>query len=539
MVYFFALLTSLAVTMALIPPLIKLGHRVDFLDLPGERKVHLQAVPRIGGIAIAVGFFVPLLLWLPLEREYISFLLGLSVILLFGLLDDSLNLGFGWKFLGQLIAVSIVVFVGGLHVSHLPMMGFLEVPAYLSIPFTILALIGVTNAINLADGLDGLAGGQVLLSLVAVALLAYLANGQELVVVSLSLAGAILGFLRYNTYPARIFMGDGGSQFIGFSIGFLVIVLSQEVHAAISPVVVIFLLGMPIIDTLTVMMQRLFERRPLFAADKNHIHHKLLKLGLDHYEAVLIIYCAQALLVSIGYLLRYQTDALLLAIYATFCALVLGFFYLVGRYQWPLASTQPLRESLLKRQVASLRRTGIVPRVITLSLQLLTVSLFMGVVVAVDDVPSDIAVASLVTALASLFLIVVKKMQLRLIQLVIYVTAVFSVYLLAGSSAAVGTASHIVFFLLAIGVLMGIRLTRGNDFRVTPMDFLIIFIAVLVPAVPDIGAINGALTTGIPRAIILFYVLEFVLHGDRRGWKILQWGAILSLTLAGIRGGFS
>ncbi len=536
MVYFFSLLTSLAVTMALIPPLIKLAYRAEILDLPDERKVHMTAIPRIGGIAIAIGFFIPLLLWLPITREYISFLLGLTVILVFGVLDDYFELGFGWKFLGQLIAVSIVVFFGGIHVTHLPMMGFDEMPSYLAIPFTILALVGVTNAINLADGLDGLAGGQVLLSLVAVALLAYLANGQELVIICLALSGAVLGFLRFNTYPARIFMGDGGSQFLGFSIGFLVIYLSQQVHAAISPVVVIFLLGLPIIDTLTVMIQRLYERRSLFVADKNHLHHKLLKLGLDHYEAVLIIYCAQALLISVGYLLRYQPDYLLIIVYAGFFLLVLGFFYLAGRYRWRLAAGQPLRESFLKRQVASLRESGLVPRVITRSLQALTISLFLIVAVGVEDVPKDIAMASLVLAGGSMSLLLMKKMPLYLAQMVIYVTAVFTVYLLAGASREMEWGSHVIFSLLALGVLVGIRLTRGNDFRVTPMDFLIIFIAVLVPALPDLGQINSALTTGIPRAIILFYALEFILHGDRRSWLTMQWGAVLALFLAAVRG---
>ena len=289
MLYLFTFIVSLVISMLLVPPLIRLAPLIGAIDLPDARKVHTLAIPRIGGIAMIMGVIVPVLFWLPLDQKHISLLLAFSVLLFFGLWDDRSNLHYRIKFLGQLLAVIIMVLGGDVVIRNMP---FLDqpLPDFIAIPFTVFALVGITNAINLSDGLDGLAGGTTLLSFCMIAFMGFQSGNPDLVILCMAVAGAIMGFLRHNTYPARVFMGDTGSQFLGFSAGVFVIILSQTVNLAMSPVIPLLLLGLPILDTFAVMAQRIYEKRSPFSPDKNHIHHKLLSLGFDHYEAVLVIY---------------------------------------------------------------------------------------------------------------------------------------------------------------------------------------------------------------------------------------------------------
>lgn len=324
-----AFIAGLFLSMVLIPALMRIAQTWGLVDAPGERKVHTLSVPRIGGIAIAAGALVPVMMWAPMDRETAALLLGSVVILAFGVWDDVHNLNYKVKFFGQTVGAAIVVLWGGITIRYVPFLGFEPLSDAVAIPLSMLALLGVTNAMNLSDGLDGLAGGASLLSLSVIAILAYMANGPELTLVTASVMGGVMGFLRYNTYPARIFMGDGGSQFLGFVVGCVTIMLTQEIHQALSPAVALMILGLPLLDTLWVMGQRLLEGRSPFAPDKNHIHHKLLALGLDHYEAVFVIYLTQTLLVCAAYVLRYQSDLLLVSVYLGFCALVVGGFHLV------------------------------------------------------------------------------------------------------------------------------------------------------------------------------------------------------------------
>lgn len=541
MIYFFVALTALAISMVTISPLIHYGRRFALIDIPDERKVHVRAVPRVGGVAIALGTFLPLLLWLPMTQEYVAFLLALALVFLFGLIDDWRELTYGWKFLGQILPVLIVVLYGGVRVEYLPLAGLEAIPDYISIPITIVALIGVTNAVNLSDGLDGLAGGLSLLTLVGVAIMAYLANGDQLVMVSLALMGGLMGFLRYNTYPARIFMGDGGSQFLGFSAGVLVIILTQQVHEAMSPVVALFLLGIPILDTLAVMSQRIIEGRSPFSPDKNHIHHKLLALGLDHYEAVFIIYVAQAAMVCCGYVFRYFPDFWLVVLYLAISLSILTFFNLAHIRGWKVARGSGLRNPPLLRVIGRLRQTGLLTHIVYWGLSILVGGVFLSSSLRAGTVSDDIIVASILM----LACMIVAKAFPRLMglqqaeQIVIYATAVFSVYLVQSNG--VSSTSHAidlsVFVAMAVLLVLGMRLTRGNYFRVTPMDFLVLFLAILVPNLPDFHDQNSALATAVPKVILLFYSLEFVLSGGMPiQQSVLRYVTMATLLVVGLQG---
>ena len=286
--------------------------RLGMVDMPDPRKVHATPVPRVGGVGIVLGALIPLLLWLPLSAGILAYVFGSLVLFGFGAWDDSHELGHYVKFIGQFIAVLTVVYYGDVYVRQIPFMGMESVPDSIGKPFTVFAMVGMINAMNHSDGLDGLAGGLSVLSLSSIAYLAYLADGSQVVAIAVAVLGGIFGFLRYNTHPARVFMGDSGSQFLGFTLGFLAVLLTQNVNPVLSPALPALLLGLPIVDILAVFAQRVYHGMNWFRATRNHIHHRLLELGFHHYEAVVVIYSIQMFFIIGAIFLSYESDALIL-----------------------------------------------------------------------------------------------------------------------------------------------------------------------------------------------------------------------------------
>jgi UDP-GlcNAc:undecaprenyl-phosphate GlcNAc-1-phosphate transferase len=298
MIFLTTLLLSVFITISLIPILTRVSLKINLVDFPDSRKVHTSPMPKSGGIAMAIGALIPVIIWTSQESFVKWYLIGSTVILISALIDDIKGHGPWTKFLSQVIAALIIILPGSLKIENLGMLlpdGFL-LPVWISIPLTLIAIVGVTNAINLSDGLDGLAGGICLLSFSCLGYIAYLSGNEQIALISVALAGAIFGFLRFNTYPASIFMGDTGSQFLGFSAIVLSVKLTQ-CETPLSPLLPIIILGFPVLDTIAVMSQRYQEGRPIFRADKNHFHHKLMRLGFYHNESVIIIYMIQSGLV--------------------------------------------------------------------------------------------------------------------------------------------------------------------------------------------------------------------------------------------------
>jgi len=248
--YLIISILALAVSMAVIPLMIRLAPGLGMIDLPDPRKVHHAPIPRVGGMGIVIGALVPLFIWLSFTPLNNAILLGACILLIFGTWDDIKELGHYTKFIGQFAAAGVVVYYGGLYVVHFPFMGLDLLNPAIGKPFTVFAIVGMINAINHSDGLDGLAGGESLLSLAAISYLAYLYNGSEVLIIAAATIGGLFGFLRFNSHPARVFMGDGGSQFLGFIVAILAVFLTQKVNPVISPALPVLLLGLPIIDIL-------------------------------------------------------------------------------------------------------------------------------------------------------------------------------------------------------------------------------------------------------------------------------------------------
>jgi UDP-GlcNAc:undecaprenyl-phosphate GlcNAc-1-phosphate transferase len=295
------------------------------------RRIHGRPIPRLGGIGIAAGFYTPLLALLLQSSavgdmfytsgKALAFLAGGLAICTLGLYDDLRGAGAGKKFLIQ-FAVAGGLYAAGFRVDEisLPFAGSVALH-WLSIPFTLIWIVGVINAMNLIDGLDGLAAGVALFALGTAFVMAAMRGDPIMMLFMAALGGATLGFLVYNFHPASIFMGDTGSMFLGYVLGVGAIQTSQKSSTVVAILVPLVALGVPIADTLLAMLRRLANRQPIFSADRAHIHHRLLDLGLSQRQAVAILYAVSIALGGLALLLTFANStqtALLLVVMVAF-----------------------------------------------------------------------------------------------------------------------------------------------------------------------------------------------------------------------------
>ncbi|PFO00026.1 undecaprenyl-phosphate alpha-N-acetylglucosaminyl 1-phosphate transferase [Bacillus sp. AFS076308] len=303
----------------ILTPLVKkLAFKIGATDKPNQRKVHQRIMPRLGGLAIYISFLIGIAIiqpdaksllpiMIPNENIHLAIILGSIIIILTGVLDDTKEISPKVKLAGQILASFIVVFLGDLKVEfiNLPFGGQLDF-GFLSIPITMFWIIGITNAINLIDGLDGLAAGVSTIALFAISGMAYLMGNPYVMILALITAVSSLGFLVFNFHPAKIFMGDTGALFLGYLISVLSLLGFKNV-TFISLVIPIIILGVPISDTFFAIIRRLVNKQPLSAPDKSHLHHCLLRLGFSHKQSVLIIYAMSLIFGLVAFIFSQST----------------------------------------------------------------------------------------------------------------------------------------------------------------------------------------------------------------------------------------
>jgi UDP-GlcNAc:undecaprenyl-phosphate/decaprenyl-phosphate GlcNAc-1-phosphate transferase len=536
MQYVMPFVLAMVVTMACLPALARLATRWLMVDKPGARKVHSIPVPRVGGVAMAAGVFIAALVTIDLQSQDRWFLAAAGVLVLFGALDDRFDLDYRIKLIGQLLAVGIAVTAGDVQVRTITLDDVVILPQWISLPLTVVFLVGVTNAINLADGLDGLAGGTTFLCLCAVALLSSVGDQGAGTALSLAFAGAVLGFLRFNTYPASVFMGDAGSQVLGFAIGVFSVRATQGAASQVSAAIPVLLLALPILDTLSVMVQRISERRSPFSADKNHIHHKLLAMGFGHHEAVMVIYVLQAALFLLAYFLRFESDLLILGVVTIFFALSITVFQTATRSGWQLRrGSRASADSGLSRLVTRLQAPEMLPR---LSYRVIAWALSIYAVLIVLKTArfsSDLRLLiSALLAVAVGFLVILRSRPLSLAEkAVVYVTATVLVYL----DALVDTPDRLISALTwlavaAAAVASAVRLRLHNDrrFQVTPLDLIVLFMALVVPSLPGTLHLPQGGAHAIAKLVIVFYAVEMLVSRaeGRAAWVRIAAAAVLA-----------
>jgi len=297
---------ALVFSILLTPFSMYLAKRLGAVDVPCERSMHTVAVPRLGGVGICLSMSFAVALFLVVDLFSFGFLTGLIIIFMTGLLDDIRPLSHRFKFVGEILAASAFVGISGSDLSGLGnLFGFGEIEfGPLSSVITVFCMVGLINAMNLSDGLDGLAGGLAIIAALFFALLAYKAGEHNILVISLALAGSLLGFLLYNGFPAKLFMGDVGSLMIGYTCAALAVQIANAPAdiMAIQPITIALILALPLLDTLIVMGTRILKGTSPFKPDKTHLHHKLASLGLSQNQVVSIMYALMIIYCSIAVL---------------------------------------------------------------------------------------------------------------------------------------------------------------------------------------------------------------------------------------------
>lgn len=297
-IIFLPFIISAAISLFMTPVAKKLAVKFGAVDIPkDERRVHSKPMPLMGGLAIYFGIFISSLIFLPIDKTLISIIIGGSIILISGVIDDIKGLSPRAKLVFQIIA-SIVLILGDVKIDAITnpfgKSGTLLLLNGFSIPLTIFWVVGITNTLNLIDGLDGLAAGVAMIASLSFLFVANKFSYIPIMIMSAIVAGSCIGFLPYNFNPAKIFMGDTGALFLGFMLAALSIEGVMKSVATIAVVVPIIILGVPIFDTTFAIFRRLLNGKSIAEADKGHLHHRLLNMGYSQKKTVLILYSISA-----------------------------------------------------------------------------------------------------------------------------------------------------------------------------------------------------------------------------------------------------
>lgn len=296
------ILTCFIVSLSAVPIITYLSEKFGIVDLPDVRKIHQGKVPLLGGLGIFIGYIAAVMVVGEYSSRIIFYLVGSIIIVITGVIDDVRAMTAIPKLVGQIAAATVIIFFAGIR-FEITSDFFLWInhPA-VSIFLTYLWIVGVTNALNLIDGMDGLAGGISFIALGAIAIAAQMKGLEIYFLISLGLMGSILGFLRYNIPPAKIFMGDTGSLFLGFNIAVLSLVVSHKSGTVLSVLIPLLFISLPVFDTLLAICRRLIQRKNPLSPDKDHLHHRLLNLEFSTAQALIIFYSISIILSMISIL---------------------------------------------------------------------------------------------------------------------------------------------------------------------------------------------------------------------------------------------
>ena len=287
----FGFLLALAIVLALTPAIGSLARRAGIVDEPGGRRLNELPIPRLGGIALFFAIFVPAFVFLDLSKPQRAILIGAGIATVVGAIDDARSLVWWQKLSGQALAAGVTAGLG-VYVDHFtfPLIGVGVLPKWLGIALTILWIVAIMNMVNFLDGLDGLAAGVCAISAVTFCLIALSLDRAQPAILSAIVFGAALGFLRHNFYPARIFMGDSGALLLGFVLAAISVEGLLKTAAAVALAFPLLVLAIPIIDTSFVVAKRIKHGKPIYSADRFHLHHRFLDRGFTQRQAVLTMY---------------------------------------------------------------------------------------------------------------------------------------------------------------------------------------------------------------------------------------------------------
>lgn len=324
----FAFIVSFAFSFATTPLVRRFAFKIGAIDIPKDaRRMHKKPTPRIGGLAIIFGFTVATLCFAQPSRQLYGTLAGAAIIAVMGVIDDCKNLPAKLKFVIQIIAALVVVFVGDIKIDVFTNPNFLSenpywvLPEWLSVTLTVIWIVFITNAVNFIDGLDGLAAGVSAIMSISLVFISIRVGEYPIAILGIALMGSCFGFLPFNFNPAKIFMGDTGSTFLGFMLATLSIQGVFKSYAVISFAVPLLILGLPLFDALFAMIRRILRGQSPMTADRGHLHHRLVDMGFSQKQTVFILYAISGVLGITAVLLA--ESGVLRALLLVICVLIL------------------------------------------------------------------------------------------------------------------------------------------------------------------------------------------------------------------------
>jgi UDP-GlcNAc:undecaprenyl-phosphate GlcNAc-1-phosphate transferase len=341
--YLFAFLSALALSLILMPIIRRIAHKAGYVVQPDQLRWHKNTTPVLGGVGIYVAFLIPLLFFVKIDRTIAGLLIGTSVIFLVGLFDDIFQISPQLKLIGQIVSACVIL-AFGITLEVIPL-------AWIVLPLTIFWIVGITNAFNLLDNMDGLSSGIAFICCAFLFVYSLLTGIETVAYLCIILAGAALGFLRYNFYPAKIFMGDCGSQFLGMAISVIAIIGTGRhiSNLLVTLAIPVLILSVPIFDTTFVTLVRRFRGQPISRGGKDHTSHRLVLLGLSERKTVLLLYVLSILFGLIG-LLYARVDIIIVSILAVLAVIVLFLFgvFLGERKTYSSQELERLRKNQTK-----------------------------------------------------------------------------------------------------------------------------------------------------------------------------------------------
>lgn len=289
------------IAFALTPLAIKVAPKIGAVDVPmDDRRMHTKTMPRLGGAAIYIGSMAAIGLFLfdTIDERMAGIVIGATLILIMGIVDDIRGLSARTKLAGQIVCACIL-FANSVRISFISNPcgeGLIEFPWIISLIVTVLWIVGITNTINLIDGLDGLAAGVSFIATAVIAYIAYIHVRYEICMAFMAIAGSCIGFLPWNFHPAKIFMGDGGALYLGFMIAAISVMSPMKSATVIATILPILVLALPILDTALAILRRVKNGRPIMEADKGHLHHRIMNVGMGQKRTVLTLYCISGIM---------------------------------------------------------------------------------------------------------------------------------------------------------------------------------------------------------------------------------------------------
>jgi UDP-GlcNAc:undecaprenyl-phosphate/decaprenyl-phosphate GlcNAc-1-phosphate transferase len=353
---FLGLGVAMAIVWALTPVVAGFARRFGAMDEPEARKIHAVATPRLGGIAIFFGVMIPSLFFLSGDRTVRGILLGACLVTLVGFLDDVRGMSPLVKLGGQVVVAGILAYYGvRVQTLALPGIGILSL-GWTGIVFSMLWIVAIMNIVNFIDGMDGLAAGVCGISAITFSIIAISLGRFDMGILAAIVAGSTLGFLWHNFYPASIFMGDSGSMLLGFLLAVISLEGPLKGVATVALVIPLLVLGIPIFDTGFAILRRVKNRRPIYLADRGHLHHRFANLGYSQRNTVIILYSWSGLMSLLALAMRFAPRWLVIIVAVIVGAVSLYLAYVVEIFRWSkvqmlLGGRRPERAQVVEKPV--------------------------------------------------------------------------------------------------------------------------------------------------------------------------------------------